>query len=261
MKKVWLVSLVMVILFVATAFSAVNIIVDEGHSNTYTQSKLTDMVKTLESSGYNIVFSTSDITPQLLSQGNVLLLANPKSLSDLEINAIVTFVQNGGGLFLTSQSNYKKKGHFDVLNKLLGALNAGFVFNPDEVEDDSANYGRSWEVKISDFPQTPFGITNGINVIKFYSGCSLAAPGNNPLQNGNGIYIIAQSSPMAKQADTNSQTYSYWQPPLPVAAVQVIGKGRIVGFGTAIYSNYDWTTKGYDNAELTLNIIRWLSGK
>ncbi|MGC8545013.1 MAG: DUF4350 domain-containing protein [Athalassotoga sp.] len=260
MKKFYLI-LIALLVFGMMAFSTVNVIIDEGHSDQYAQSKLTDMVKNLESSGYNIIFSTSEITPQLLSQGKILLLANPKSLSDSEINAIVNFVQDGGGIFLTAESNYKKAGHFDVLNKLLGSLNAGFVFNPDEVEDGSSNYGDVWEVKISDFPQTPFNIVNGISVIKFYSGCSLAAPGNNPLQSGNGVYIIAQTSPMAKQADTDSQTYSYWQPPFPVGAAQIIGKGRLVGFGTAIYSNYDWTTKGYDNAQFTLNILAWLSGK
>jgi hypothetical protein len=259
MKKFYLI-LIALLVFGIMAFSTVNVIIDEGHSDQYAQSKLTDMVKTLESSGYNVIFSTSDITPQLLSQGSILLLANPKSLSDPEINAIVSFVQNGGGLLLTAESNYKKTGHFDVLNKLLGALNAGFVFNPDEVDDSSSNYGSAWEVKISDFPPTPFNIANGISVIKFYSGCSLAAPGNNPLQSGT-AYIIAQTSSTAKQADTDSQTYSYMQPPLPVAAAQIVGKGRLVGFGTAIYSNYDWTTKGYDNAQFTLNILAWLSGK
>jgi len=259
MKKFYLI-LIALLVFGMMAFSTVNVIIDEGHSDQYAQSKLTDMVKTLESSGYNVIFSTSDITPQLLSQGSILLLANPKSLSDPEINAIVSFVQNGGGLLLTAESNYKKTGHFDVLNKLLGALNAGFVFNPDEVDDSSSNYGSAWEVKISDFPPTPFNIANGISVIKFYSGCSLAAPGNNPLQSGT-AYIIAQTSSTAKQADTDSQTYFYMQPPLPVAAAQIIGKGRLVGFGTAIYSNYDWTTKGYDNAQFTLNILAWLSGK
>ncbi len=260
MRKIYLVLVVLLVVGMM-AFSAVNVIVDEAHANQYAPAKLTEMVKTLETSGYNVIFSTSEINPTLLSQGSILLLANPKTLANSEINAIVSFVKSGGGLFLSSESNYKKKGHFSVLNKLLKALNAGFVFNPDEVEDSSENYGRPWEVKISDFPKTPFKITNGIKIIKFYSGCSLAAPGNNALQNGKGVYIIAQSSAMAKQADTNSQTYSYWQPPLPVAAAQIIGKGRIVGFGTAIYSNYDWTTKGYNNAKLTLNILKWLSGK
>jgi len=79
------------------------------------------------------------ITPELLENLDIFNLAElMRPLSSDEIQAIVDWVNAGGGLIIMCQADYSGYGAPDYPNAVLDALNSGIKFQDDEVYDDNS---------------------------------------------------------------------------------------------------------------------------
>jgi uncharacterized membrane protein len=121
----------------------------EGHYVYYNHTTCAQWIDYLRTKGYTVDYSTQKpITAGLLSQYSILQIPNvePHSGSDEsfttdEINAIVDWVQDGGGLFLICQEDYKSYGHPEYNNPILVALGVDFRFQNDELCDQPGGVG------------------------------------------------------------------------------------------------------------------------
>jgi len=201
--------------------------------------KLGYTVQTLPSSG-SITYGDSS-NPQDLSNYDVFIIPEPQDpFTTAEKNAILNFVNNGGGLFMIADHNGADRNNNgwdaqDVFNNSLDiSSNFNLVFNSDNFTVDPSTYIES--------PQTY--ITTGISSIGIWGGCSITASGSSE------EHIWKESS------HTNG-----------LLATAEYGSGRVVGIGdsspfddgTGQSGNnlYDgWTD--YDDADMALNSVKWL---
>jgi uncharacterized membrane protein len=101
-------------------------------------SKWLDMLET--DYGFEVESSIGGtITPELLENLSVLQLAElMRPLSSDEIQAIVDWVNAGGGLIIMCQADYSGYGAPAYVNAVLDALNSGIKFQDDEVYDENS---------------------------------------------------------------------------------------------------------------------------
>jgi hypothetical protein len=100
--------------------------------------------------GFNVSTKVGGtITPELLENLDILQLAElMRPLSSEEIQAVVNWVNAGGGLIIMCQADFSGYGAPAYPNAVLDALNSGIKFQDDEVYDDN-----SWVIDGPWYPQ------------------------------------------------------------------------------------------------------------
>jgi hypothetical protein len=100
--------------------------------------------------GFNVKSQVGGtITPELLENLQIFQLAElMRPLSTDEIQAIVNFVNAGGGLIIMCQADYSGFGAPAYPNAVLDALGSGITFQDDEVYDDN-----NWVIDGQWYPQ------------------------------------------------------------------------------------------------------------
>ncbi len=201
--------------------------------------KLGYTVQTLPPSG-SITYGDSS-NPQDLSNYDVFIIPEPQDpFTTAEKNAILDFVNNGGGLFMIADHNgadrnnngYDAQDVFD--NSLDISSNFNLYFNSDNFTVDPTNNVES--------PRTY--ITTGVDQIGFWSGCSISASGSSE------EHIWKDSS------------HNYG-----MLGTATYGSGRVAGVGDS--SPFDDGTgqsgnnlydgwSDYDDATMALNVVKWL---
>lgn len=166
------------------------------------------------------------LTPGLLDEVDVLILNNcGEYFYPAEIEAIHTFVQNGGGLLLIGN----KDGNLSELNKV--AVEYGFEF-------DDRSIGTVWTKPVVGGNVLDSALDN-IEQIYFAGGSTFSI-------NESGVQIVAEFM------DNDGQY-------LPVAVAREVGKGRVVGIASpAIWTNEHWQTEGH--MEFAHAIMDYLTG-
>ncbi|MHC1591444.1 MAG: Gldg family protein [Candidatus Helarchaeales archaeon] len=212
----------------------------------------TRLKKLMDSLHYKVIKNTTEpITDEILKNVDILVLGCPRTpFSESEITSIVSFVENGGSLFL--MSNY---GGDMRNNTNLSAIsrNFGIEFCNDQIFDPEQNIaGYKYGVIISDLSDSPICF----NVPEFYYliGCSLKVS-----KNARTIARSSQSSyhKIYEKGETWKKDSTARLP--VIAAVETENKGRIVAIGEFnLFSDDDFGLIMPSNKKLFINIINWL---
>jgi len=199
----------------------------------------------LESSGFEAESLTEGpLTLSKLREYSVLVLPLPrKALLEEEIDAIISFVEGGGGLFIIGDSGGDRfwRSNVNNLSRIFG-----IIFNPDIVRAPIE------PVIINQFQQHP--ITSDVRQIVYRTGSSLKITGN-----ATGL-ATASGEAWADELDGQigiPEPGERKGEDVIVLAASNFGLGRIVCLGSStlfIDSNLI-----IDHKKICLNILRWLS--
>ena len=173
---------------------AVNVLWYQGYNVYNTIDLCYELVEALGLAGYTVTpDATMPITSGLLSAYDILVLpqlqlgnagtgGNPDLLPDADVQAIVDFVNGGGGLFIMDGSDFGGHHFSKVMNKILEGLGFDYFFQDDQVSDltnnwDASDYRPIVEVDTTTDIGSAYQAAAGTAEIGLYSACSLAKAG------------------------------------------------------------------------------------
>lgn len=120
---------------------------DEGHGQFYTLTSndgddFQSFASYVENNGYTYE-ATTDLASDLSDADAAVITSPSDAFTDSELDALSTFVGNGGVVFLHDQSDFNDFDATDNLNDIAGedGLDVDFRFNDDQVTDDKNNAG------------------------------------------------------------------------------------------------------------------------
>ena len=243
------------------------VLLDEKHSGWEKSTRKMDTEWYGNESGYNFYWMAEfinhhfpltrnfvDITPELLSNYDILILKNATSpFSEAEIDAIRDFVRKGGGLYILSEHT-NVFGNSTYLNPI--AEEFGFSFRYDVLFDIEHKFEQLY------FPPRllPHPVVQSMPYFCFKVSCSIQ-----PLSSQCESIIISRG---AKAQDIYYPSGNFYPPVkdhtyMPFGAfLQMVGikagKGRVVGFSdSTTYSNFEAFIAG--KPELLLGTLNWLN--
>ena len=193
----------------------------------------------LVSQGWKVKDATDSITSDVLSGYGVFLLVRPSvDLTSAEVEAIASFVENGGGLWVLEDSASIIKSN-SISSRFGVTFNSDAVINP----KDYFSWKPYWPIirKLE-----PHAITAGVSSFVYYGGCSF-----NVL------------SPAAVVATGGADAYSDGgiygdDPPVLAAAEAESGRAVFIGDMSALRSSkYDGLSD--EHKQLLANIVDWLN--
>jgi hypothetical protein len=128
---------------------------DEGHGQFYTLSPnggddFQSWGDYVGSNGYTYQ-ATSALASDLSGADAAVITSPSDSFTDSELDALSTFVDNGGVVFLHDQSDFSDFDATDNLNEIAGDLGVDFRFNDDQVTDDDNNAGPPFRPTTANF--------------------------------------------------------------------------------------------------------------
>ena len=223
-------------------------------------------------SSVNVIVDGNDepLTLDVLSEYDVLVIANPNApLSEDELQAVKDFVVGGGGLILmgdvqyTSSAGPRKYGKPDNLNAVLEALGVvdrvsywGTNDCGDEIKHDSVNVKYPWQVVVKKEYFKAHLISVGIEEVAINSALlSVTDPD----------VVIAVTDPGAYAEDVNGNVHAGGS--LPWLAALEVGQGKVVVCGSSkMFSDREIYGTGMsyisyaDNEKLFYNFLWWITG-
>jgi len=243
------------------------VLLDEKHSEWEKSTRKMDTEWYGDESGYNfywmaefinhhfsLIRNFEEITPELLSQYDMLILKNATSpYSPSEISAIKDFVRNGGGLYLMSEHT-NVFGNSTYLNPI--AEQFGFSFRYDVLFDIERKFEQLY------YPPRllPHPVVQHMPYFCFKVSCSIQ-----PLSTRCEPIILSQG---AKALDIYYPSGNFYpqvkdHTDMPFGAFMQmvgikVGKGRVIGFtDSTSYSNFEAFIAG--KPELLLGALDWLN--
>lgn len=243
------------------------VLIDEGHSEWTVTTKPYDTSWYGAESGYNyfcmaeyvgrhyqLTRNLSPITRELLESCDVLILKIPtEPYSEEEIDAIVDFVQSGGGLFLIGDHT-NVFGSSTYLNRV--AKRFGFRFRYDCLFDIEDVFTQVYERPrilphpiVQRMPPFLFAVSCSIEPESFFPGRLILAGGLKRLEID---YSVSNFYPHVRDK------LGMWFGNFHQAVATRHGKGRVVGFtDSTVYSNFSAFYPG--KPEFLLSTIDWLN--
>ncbi|NHJ40534.1 MAG: hypothetical protein FK731_10925 [Asgard group archaeon] len=171
---------------------------------------------------------------------DVFVFACPdgSKLAKNEIDALLNFVERGGGLLIIGNAG-GDRGLRTNMNEVLNRL--GIEMLSDQVKDETNNeFNMPTHPVIKDIKEHP--ISNGVSEIVIVAGCSV--------RGSSAMKGLAHTSPSAEP------------PNAPVVVAGEFKGGRIVAVGSyRLFSNYGAGLSLRNNRTFALNIFRWLTRK
>jgi endonuclease YncB( thermonuclease family) len=121
---------------------------DESHGQFYTLTAndgddFQSFAAYTEANGYTYQ-KTEDLSADLSSADAVVITSPSDSFSSSELSDLSNFVDNGGVVFLHSQSDFNNFDQTDNINKIASELGVGFRFDDSQVVDSSSNAGAEF---------------------------------------------------------------------------------------------------------------------
>lgn len=215
--------------------------------------------KLLEDNGFSVSsLSIKPIRYEKLKKYNVLImLSTSRDYSEDEIDAIETFVEVGGGLFLVSDS-WKGKEEFRT-NKIAKRFKVSFA-KDGQICDPTNNYHVSMKEVIEIFDIKQHAITEGIYSFYLASGTYIIRPGSSTVlayADNDAWFDILWYEPEYDTYGNEEKDANEITGPFPVLSVMDYGEGRVVFMGdTDLFMN-TWLDN-LDDMDLGLNIVKWL---
>ncbi|MFC6952496.1 DUF4350 domain-containing protein [Halorubellus litoreus] len=114
---------------------------DEGHDQFFDTEEVEAFPTHAEDHGYSVRGTTSLVDD--LPDADALVVTSPsKAFSDAELDAVASFVDDGGAVFLHNQADYNDFDATGNHNAIADALDLEFRFGDDQVLDDEHNGGQ-----------------------------------------------------------------------------------------------------------------------
>jgi hypothetical protein len=265
------------------------VLFDEAHNNHHRAgSTYRPFVKLLEADGYSVVRGKDQLTAKALQGIDVLVIPlalgrNERNDDDAflpqEVQAIEKWVSDGGSLLLITD-HYPFGDAVESLGERLGVVMAKGVV------EDTANYDRSFDPSHIVYSRSNGGlvdhpITRGrtpsetIQRVLTFTGQGVSGP-----QSGVRFLSLTKTAvarpaePVVERDGGDVRVHVQYGAPTPAESYAqglalTHGRGRIVVLGdaamlTAQLRRYDgrpfgMSTQGYDNRQLALNIMHWLT--
>lgn len=194
----------------------------------------------LRSEGFQIeVYDDFPISEKSL-KCDVFVFACPdgSKLAKNEIDALITFVEKGGGLLVVSNAG-GDRGLRTNMNEVLNRF--GIEMLSDQVKDETNNeFNMPTHPVIKDIKNHP--VCTGVSEIVVVAGSSIRGSSN--------MKSLAYTSPAAEP------------PNAPIVVAGPFKKGRVVAIGSyRLFSNYGAGLSLRNNRTFAMNIFRWLAGK
>lgn len=260
---------------------APTVALDEGHQNFGLPANYAVFSDILRADGFRVEANTEPFTVESLAEYDVLVIVNalhpsnvgnwelptPSAFTAAEIDAVESWVQSGGGLWLIADHMPFPGAAAALASRFGFTLANGFAFRqpePGVVESDTIRFRRDAGTIVAGHP-----ITAGLEQLQSFTGEAFEAPPEaTPLfvMPPDGILLLPTRA-WEFDAQTPRQPAGGW----PVAAVRELGAGRVAVFGEAamLSARYAETPDGWfpagvhhpqahDNLELVLATARWL---
>lgn len=220
--------------------------------------------------GYD-VRSTADVASDLGEADAVVIPSTTESYADGELDALASFVDDGGTVLLHDRADYQDDDATSDLNAVASALDAPFRFNDDQVVDAENNTGEPFRPTTARFnpafdvfaPRegvgsdlTVRGEGDPVEELVFGEGVAPLLDANGePLSDASRVVAWAESSATVQDADGNGDAVTYPDgTDLPVVAAD----GNVVAFGSPLVA--DGFDAAADNEEFLLNVWSRVAG-
>lgn len=259
------------------------VIFDEGHRNSHSsKGTYRPFTQLIRNDGYKVIRNKAILTPDILTKGRILVIANAKGVglksnpafTAQEIVNITRWVEHGGGLFLIAD-HYPFGGAARELALAFGVIMSnGFL--SDSIHYQGSNIFRDEFIfTAQNGLLTPHAITRNVKKVITFTGQSLKSPEQAVpiLKLSPHAYEVLPDSIWTKGQGVFKKTYTRFTDPCrPVGDCQLLalkyGRGRVVIAGEAAAFTaqiaagirFGMNAAGNDNRQLTLNIMHWLSG-
>jgi hypothetical protein len=259
------------------------IVIDNGHSNAvFVSGDGADFEADLVAHGFNWIEDTNGITTTDLTSAMLLVISDPGArwedpFTAAEEQVIADYVNNGGALLITGDSDYSNNGNPEEINAILAKITGSRIrMNSDGTYDDTNQAGAGpWNVQWHNLPGVAStGIGVNVDLVVGYSGASIygvTSQGiSTTLTTGNGVTVTVVGDDDTYQNDDDGRgdylDYSSTGVPIPMAAVQQLpGGGRIAVWGDSqeSFSNsYTYVPgDGHQNEIYNMETIYWLLGR
>lgn len=261
------------------------VLFDEAHDNSYTSlggyKPFSDLII---SDGYKVVPNRGTFTRKSLSGYDLLVIVNASGppehrdsspFTEEECNAVRYWVSAGGALLLITDHAPFSAAMAKLSKRFELSITNGYTIEPSHYNKAS---GEQTELVFTreDGLVGEHPITRGrdsterINRIITFSGTSLKAPGSVAFLKlaGTALDVVPPDrKPTPDDPSPDHKTVSAAGRAQGVALT--VGKGRVVALGEAAMLTAQVTPQGYrfgmnisgyDNRQLALNIVHWLSG-
>lgn len=205
------------------------------------------------------------ITLDMIKDAFVIAIPHPTlDFKKEEVTALKQFVAAGGSLVMYGKSDFRNLSTPDMLNSVLKGVGSKIRFNDDQACDPIDNIGPPYRPFIKIFP-TP-AITDGVKKILLRDSCTLINSQNKGLVGSKNLFLLATGDDDFYNSDSDAlgdaYIYASHTPllPIPVAAAEDLGRGRIACVGEALYQDNFYSSPGdLDTVPFNRNIIHWLS--
>jgi len=173
-----------------------------------------------------------------LKDADVIVFGCPNSskLRSPEIDVLLKFVKNGGGIMLLSLSG-GDKGLMNNMSQVSEEF--GIIFDNTAVKDERHNAGIPTMPLIAQI--TPHPTTEDVEDLLIPSACSLRVTGK--------ATSLAQTSDVAEPSKA------------PIIAIAEPGKGRVMCIGSYEIFRRGGGLKHKGNVKFAVNAFKWLSGE
>lgn len=264
------------------------VLFDEAHNNAATaDGTYRPFVDLISSDGYQVLPNGRELSKTALSKCDILVIANPSgpqgqpdasAFTEEESNAVKNWVDAGGSLLLIV-SHLPFSAAADLLTKRLNVdITKGHTFDRSNYDRESADETELLFTRTNHLLQD-HAITRGrtasegINKIITFSGTSLKGPaGSVPFLALGDTAVDVLPPARLKPASADEAPPDHKQVSAAGRAQGIAmesGKGRVVILGEAAMLTaqiapqgfrFGMNLPGYDNRQLALNIMHWLSG-
>ncbi|MFZ5952140.1 MAG: MBL fold metallo-hydrolase [Candidatus Rifleibacteriota bacterium] len=242
-------------------------LVDCSHGNIdYYQGKFAGIKMDIyKESGFQMKSISKGITADVVKEAFVICIPHPsKDFTKEELAVLKDFSAKGGSLLLYGMADYKNLSNPDMLNDVLEVVGSKIRFNDDQVCDPTNNIGAPFRFFLSNFPNT--AITGKCeNKLLTRSACSLVNDKYQGLKGSANLKILAMADEDGFNVEVDNMNdgyiYASHTPvlPIPVAAAEDLGKGRVACIGDQFYlDSYYNNPSNLSTAEFNRNIAAWL---
>lgn len=184
------------------------------------------------------------LTVDLLQEYDVVMLYQPyANLEDAEIDALVEFVREGGGLIICGEHdvgwNDSSRSTYNKLGKTFG-----IIFTSNAIDDPTDKMGCYCTPIIHNMAEHP--LTEGVTQIVLYKPCALR---------------ISADAVAVARGDDDSKTVGAEQitgEDIVVAAVAEYERGKVVVVGSHTVFDDSFINQP-DNQTFSINVFNWVS--
>ncbi|GAB4273327.1 MAG: hypothetical protein Kow0029_12910 [Candidatus Rifleibacteriota bacterium] len=216
--------------------------------------------------GFQMKSVSKEITWNAIKDAFVVCIPHPsKDFTKTELAALKKFSAAGGAILLYGMADYRNLSNPDMLNDVLEAVGSKIRFNDDQICDSVNNIGAPWRFFVTEFPN-PDITGKDVKKLLTRSACSLVDSKYSGLKETKNVKLLAVGGTNAYNTEVDNMNdgyiYASHTPnlPIPLAAVEDLGSGRVACIGDQFYKDiyYNNPSSELDTIEFNRNIASWL---